>query len=97
MINDLKDQGAFGFQIPVQYDGLGLNHTQAARLFEIIGAHDLGISVLLGAHQSIGLKAILLFGTETQKQKYLPTLASGRSIAAFCLTEPSSKNFLFRS
>jgi very long chain acyl-CoA dehydrogenase len=44
----------------------------------------------LGAHQSIGYKGILLVGTDAQKKKYLPDLATGRKFAAFCLTEPSS-------
>lgn len=48
------------------------------------------ISKILGAHQSIGYKGILLFGTDAQKKKYLPDLATGRKFAAFCLTEPSS-------
>ncbi len=44
----------------------------------------------IGAHQSIGLKAILLFGTEAQKRKYLPKLATGEHVAAFALTEPGA-------
>ena len=90
-MNGLREQGAFGIQVPVELGGLGLTNTQAARLFEIVSGHDLGISVCLGAHQSIGLKGIILFGTDAQKQKYLPKLASGEQLAAFALTEPSSK------
>lgn len=89
-MNGLKEQGAFGIQIPVELGGLGLTNTQAARLYEVVTAHDLAISICLGAHQSIGLKGILLFGTDAQKQKYLPKLASGEQIAAFSLTEPAS-------
>ena len=77
----LKEQGAFGVQVPVEFGGLGLSNTQAARLFEIFSGHDLGISVCLGAHQSIGFKGILLFGTDAQKQKYLPKVAAGDKIA----------------
>lgn len=88
-MNGLKEQGAFGIQVPVDFGGLGLNNTQAARLFEIVSGHDLGISICVGAHQSIGFKGILLFGTDVQKQQYLPRLASGEDVAAFCLTEPS--------
>nr|ACI90354.1 hypothetical protein [Philodina roseola] len=90
VMNGLKEQGAFGIQVPVDFGGLGLNNTQAARLFEIVSAHDLAISICTGAHQSIGFKGILLFGTDEQKQKYLPSLAAGEQIAAFCLTEPSA-------
>ncbi|XP_048373962.1 very long-chain specific acyl-CoA dehydrogenase, mitochondrial isoform X1 [Sphaerodactylus townsendi] len=86
----LKELGAFGLQIPVHLGGLGLSNTQYARLVEIVGMHDLGVGITLGAHQSIGFKGILLFGTPEQKEKYLPKLASGETIAAFCLTEPAS-------
>uniref|UniRef100_A0A8C4MJ60 Very long-chain specific acyl-CoA dehydrogenase, mitochondrial n=1 Tax=Equus asinus asinus TaxID=83772 RepID=A0A8C4MJ60_EQUAS len=87
----LKDLGAFGLQVPSELGGVGLCNTQYARLVEIVGMHDLGVGITLGAHQSIGFKGILLFGTKAQKEKYLPKLASGEAtIAAFCLTEPSS-------
>ncbi|XP_061921124.1 very long-chain specific acyl-CoA dehydrogenase, mitochondrial [Entelurus aequoreus] len=86
----LKEMGAFGLQVPADLGGLGLTNTQYARLVEIVGTHDLGVGITLGAHQSIGFKGILLFGNATQKEKYLPKLASGEHIAAFCLTEPAS-------
>ncbi|XP_046905049.1 very long-chain specific acyl-CoA dehydrogenase, mitochondrial [Hypomesus transpacificus] len=86
----LKEMGAFGLQVPTDLGGLGLNNTQYARLVEIVGMHDLGVGITLGAHQSIGFKGILLFGNPSQKEKYLPKLATGETIAAFCLTEPAS-------
>lgn len=89
VLQQIKDLGLFGQQIPEQYGGLGLNATKFARLAEIT-ALDGSIAVTLAAHQSIGLKGILIFGNETQKQKYLPKLATGEHVAAFCLTEPSS-------
>ncbi|XP_030151981.1 very long-chain specific acyl-CoA dehydrogenase, mitochondrial isoform X2 [Lynx canadensis] len=89
-IQGLKELGAFGLQVPSELGGVGLCNTQYARLVEIVGTHDLGVGITLGAHQSIGFKGILLFGTKAQKEKYLPKLASGETIAAFCLTEPSS-------
>lgn len=55
-----------------------------------MGSKDLAIGIVLGAHQSIGYKGIVLFGTEEQKEKYLPDLAAGKKLAAFALTEPSS-------
>lgn len=90
VMQGLKDLGAFGLQVPTDYDGLGLNNTQYARLTEIVGSNDLGIGITMGAHQSIGFKGIILFGTPEQKEKYLPRLATGEIIAAFALTEPSS-------
>ncbi|XP_071765583.1 very long-chain specific acyl-CoA dehydrogenase, mitochondrial [Centroberyx gerrardi] len=86
----LKEMGAFGLQVPADLGGLGLSNTQYARLVEIVGMHDLGVGITLGAHQSIGFKGILLFGNPAQKEKYLPKLATGETIAAFCLTEPAS-------
>ncbi|KAF4523489.1 hypothetical protein B566_EDAN004559 [Ephemera danica] len=86
----LKEMGAFGLQVPTELGGIGLTNTQYARMVEIVGANDLGVGITLGAHQSIGFKGILLFGTDAQKKKYLPKVASGEHFAAFCLTEPSS-------
>ncbi|XP_062438969.1 very long-chain specific acyl-CoA dehydrogenase, mitochondrial-like isoform X3 [Rhea pennata] len=86
----LKDLGAFGLQVPEELGGTGLKNSQYARIVEVVGLHDLGVGIILGAHQSIGFKGILLFGTPSQKEKYLPKLASGETTAAFCLTEPSS-------
>ncbi|PSN51021.1 Very long-chain specific acyl-CoA dehydrogenase [Blattella germanica] len=86
----LWELGAFGLQVPTDLGGLGLNNTQYARLVEIVGAHDLGVGITLGAHQSIGFKGILLFGNPEQKAKYLPRVTTGKEMAAFCLTEPSS-------
>ncbi|XP_047203985.1 complex I assembly factor ACAD9, mitochondrial [Girardinichthys multiradiatus] len=88
-LNGLKELGLFGIMIPEEYGGLGLSHTMYARLNEII-ALDGSIAVTLAAHQAIGLKGILIAGNEAQKKKYLPKLASGEHIAAFCLTEPGS-------
>ncbi|XP_037968496.2 very long-chain specific acyl-CoA dehydrogenase, mitochondrial [Plutella xylostella] len=88
-LNGLWDLGAFGLQVPCELGGLGLSNTQYARLVEVVGAHDLGVGITLGAHQSIGFKGILLFGTPEQKQKYL-TRVTNREYAAFCLTEPAS-------
>ncbi|CAB3979572.1 very long-chain specific acyl- dehydrogenase, mitochondrial-like [Paramuricea clavata] len=76
--------------VPEDYGGLGLSNTSYSRLVEVVGSHDLGVGITLGAHQSIGFKGILLVGNEEQKKKYLPKLASGETIAAFCLTEPTS-------
>ncbi|OCT58095.1 hypothetical protein XELAEV_18002590mg [Xenopus laevis] len=88
-LDGLKNLGLFGMQIPEEYGGLGLSNTMYARLGEIISL-DGAIAVTLAAHQAIGLKGILIAGNDEQKAKYLPKLASGEHIAAFCLTEPGS-------
>merc|ERR1719454_2227449 len=86
----MKDLGLFGLQVPEELEGIGLNNTQYARMTEIVGKHDLGIGIVIGAHQSIGFKAILILGNDEQKAKYLPDVATGRKMAAFALTEPGS-------
>ncbi|CAM4702330.1 unnamed protein product [Lepidochelys kempii] len=88
-LKGLKSLGLFGMQVPEEYGGLGLSNTMYARLGEITSL-DASIAVTLAAHQAIGLKGILMAGTDEQKAKYLPKLASGEHIAAFCLTEPGS-------
>lgn len=89
VLDTLKQMGLFGQQIPEEYGGLGLNATEFARIAEIT-ALDGSVAVTLAAHQSIGLKGVLICGTDAQKQQYLPRLATGEWVAAFCLTEPSS-------
>merc|ERR1719200_29941 len=89
-VQALKELGAFGLQVPVELDGVGLTNTQYARLTEVVGGNDLGVGIFIGAHQSIGFKGILLAGNDAQKEKYLPRLASGEDFAAFALTEPAS-------
>lgn len=88
-LDGLKELGLFGIQVPEEYGGLGLSNTMYARLGEIISL-DGSIAVTLAAHQAIGLKGILIAGNEEQKAKYLPKLATGEYVAAFCLTEPGS-------
>jgi acyl-CoA dehydrogenase family protein 9 len=90
VMDGLKSLGLFGLQIPTEYDGIGLSATAYARVIQEVGGLDSSIAVTLGAHQSIGLKAILLFGTPEQKRRYLPKLATGEWTAAFALTEPSA-------
>jgi len=89
-VQALRELGAFGLQVPIELDGVGLTNTQYARVTEVVGGNDLGVGIFVGAHQSIGFKGILLAGTPEQKQQYLPKLATGENFAAFALTEPSS-------
>jgi acyl-CoA dehydrogenase family protein 9 len=86
----LGDLGLMGMQIPREYGGLEFDTTSYARVMQELAAHDSSVAVFLGAHQSIGMKALLLFGTEQQKTRYLPKLASGEQIAAFALTEATA-------
>ncbi|MHB8838203.1 MAG: acyl-CoA dehydrogenase family protein [Gemmatimonadaceae bacterium] len=86
----MAELGLMGLNIPEEYGGFGASAMVFNRIFGEVGATDPALAVYFGAHQSIGCKGITLFGTEAQKQKYLPKCASAELIAAFCLTEPGS-------
>jgi len=86
----MAELGLMGLNIPEAYGGFGASSKVFNRVFGEIGATDPALCVYFGAHQSIGCKGIALFGTEDQKQRWLPGCASGETIAAFCLTEPGS-------
>lgn len=90
MLSYLAEMGLMGLAVPEDLGGLGLPQSGYARVLQQIAGIDGSLAVTLGAHQSIGYKAILLFGTEEQKKRFLPALASGQKIACYCLTEPGS-------
>ena len=90
VIKGWKELGFFGLIIPENFGGYGLSSTSYVKILEQVGYHDGSTALLLGAHQSIGIKALLLYGTEEQKKKYLPKLATGEMIAAYALTEPEA-------
>lgn len=89
-VDELKALGLFSLIIPGEFDGLGLSNSGYSRVLQQTSRYDASTSLTIGAHSSIGLKALLLFGTDEQKTRYLPKLASGEMIAAFCLTESGS-------
>jgi alkylation response protein AidB-like acyl-CoA dehydrogenase len=79
-----------GIVVPEEYGGAGLDHVCFALLIEEIAAASGSLAVILDVHTSVGTEPIVYFGTEEQKQKYLPRLASGELLGAFALTEPDS-------
>jgi acyl-CoA dehydrogenase family protein 9 len=89
-IRALGDAGLCGLYVPEQYGGQGLSQTGYARVFETFAAIDATMSIILGVHQSIGFKGIAMFGSDEQKERWLPDLASGRKLAGFALTEPQA-------
>jgi acyl-CoA dehydrogenase family member 9 len=90
VVAGLGDVGVLGMTVPREYGGQGISQLGNARVMEIIGARDAGTSVFVNAHHSIGIRALLLFGSDAQKRRWLPGLASGRQLAAFALTEPQA-------
>lgn len=90
MLHGFHELGLMGVNIPEAYGGFGASAIVANRVFAEIGAVDPALAVYFGAHQSIGCKGIVLFGTEEQKQRWLPRCATGELVAAFCLTEAGS-------
>ena len=89
-IQELRDFGLFGLIIPEAHNGMALGNMAYSRTLQEIGRYDASVAVTVGAHSSIGMRGLLLFGTEEQKNRYFPRLASGDLIAAFCLTEPGA-------
>ncbi len=88
VLQGLARLGCFGMKIPKAYGGLGLSHTNYNRAIQLLGSHCGSTTVWLSAHQSIGApQPLMLFGTDAQKQQYLPRLAQG-TVSAFALTEP---------
>lgn len=90
IIQGLAELGLCGLGVPEELGGMGLDYSLYSRVFAEVGAFDGSIATFLGAHQSIGYRALINEGSEEQKQKWLPSLASGEKFAAFCLTEPGS-------
>lgn len=86
----LKRAGLFGLVLPERHGGMGLSATGYARVLQEIAHHDASVAVTVGVHSSIGVRGLLLYGTEAQKARWLPRLATGEVVAAFCLTEPEA-------
>ncbi|HVT27184.1 MAG TPA: acyl-CoA dehydrogenase family protein [Lacipirellulaceae bacterium] len=90
VIDGLGRLGVLGMTAPAEFGGRGFSQMGYCRLLEVIGARCSSTAIFVNAHHSIGMRALLLFGTREQKQKWLPDLVSGRKLAAFALTEPEA-------
>ena len=86
----MGELGVLGMTIPEEYGGSGFNAASYCRMTETVAPLDASASIVIGAHLSIGCKPVVLFGSEEQKKKWLPDLATGKLVAAFCLTEPEA-------
>jgi alkylation response protein AidB-like acyl-CoA dehydrogenase len=87
-IQALATNGLLSLTIPKEYGGVGLSATGYARVFGEVSRVDPSLAVLIGVHCGLGSKAIVLFGSPAQKERYLPMLARGETLAAYALTEP---------
>lgn len=91
IIQKARELGLFGLSIPEEYGGVGsIGMLGKCIIYEQLGRTANGFTTLLGAHTGIGTTGIVELGTEEQKKKYLPALASGEKLAAFALTEPEA-------
>lgn len=90
VIHGLGKIGMLGACLPEEVGGAGLGQIGYCRLLEILGAHCGSTALFVNAHHSIGPRAIVLFGTPEQQQKFLPKTATGEWISAFALTEPEA-------
>mgnify|MGYP002777085848 CR=1 FL=1 len=82
--------GLLGVAVPEQYGGLGMGFVSTMLVCDYISGATGSYSTAFGAHTGIGTMPILLYGTEAQKSKYIPKLASGEWFGAYCLTEPGA-------
>jgi butyryl-CoA dehydrogenase len=90
LIGQLGENGFLGSYVPEEYGGAGLDYLSYAILVEEISRNCASTGVLISAHTSLAVWPILNFGTESQKKKYLPKMASGEWIGCFCLSEPNA-------
>jgi alkylation response protein AidB-like acyl-CoA dehydrogenase len=89
-IEELRQFGLFSLVIPEAHGGMGMSATAYSRTLQELSKYDGSVAVTVGAHSSIGMRGLLLFGTDQQKAQFMPKLATGEMIAAFCLTEPGA-------
>ncbi|HEY6367742.1 MAG TPA: acyl-CoA dehydrogenase family protein [Candidatus Binatia bacterium] len=90
LIPKMADVGLFGIMIPQEYGGAGLDTVSAAIIVEELARVDAAVALIVASHNSLCAAHILNFGSEMQKQKYLPPLAHGKKLGAWALTEPGS-------
>lgn len=90
ILKKMAELGLMGITIPEEYGGAGMDFTSYIIAIHEISKVSATVGVILSVHTSVGTNPILSFGTEEQKRRYVPKLASGEYLGAFCLTEPSA-------
>src|SRR6476646_8484426 len=90
VVDGLAELGVLGMTAPKKYGGRGFSQSGYCRVLEVIGSRCSSTSIFVNAHHSIGIRALLLFGTKEQQAKWLPDLVTGEWLGAFALTEESA-------
>jgi alkylation response protein AidB-like acyl-CoA dehydrogenase len=90
ILTKMGELGLMGIPVPEKYGGAAMDFTSYIIAINEISRVSATVGVILSVHTSVGTYPIIYFGTEEQKQKYVPKLATGEYLGAFCLTEPSS-------
>ncbi|MGD0713076.1 MAG: acyl-CoA dehydrogenase family protein [Gaiellaceae bacterium] len=90
LVAEMGELGLMGIPIPEEYGGAGAGTISYALAIEELTRIDSAVAITVAAHTSLGTMPIALYGTDEQKQEWLPRLASGRGLAAFGLTEPEA-------
>ncbi len=90
LVKKMSELGLMGFHIPKKYGGSELDMISYAIVIMELARVDASVAITMAAHTSLGTLPLLMLGNEKQKEMYLPSIASGESISAFGLTEPSS-------
>ncbi|MCJ2564050.1 MAG: acyl-CoA dehydrogenase [Candidatus Thermoplasmatota archaeon] len=90
ILRRLGEMGIMGMAVPPEYGGSGADVISYAIAIEELSKIDPSVGVAVSVHNSLGCDPIVKFGTEEQKKKWLPGLASGKEIGCFCLTEPDA-------
>src|SRR5262245_30763415 len=90
VVEGLGRLGVLGMTAPKEYGGRAFSQLAYTKIMEVIGGHCASTAVFVNAHHSIGIRALLLFGTKEQKEQWLPPLVKGEKLAAFALTEPEA-------
>lgn len=89
-MRQMGEMGFLGVTVPEEYGGMGMGFVTTMLACDFLSGANGSLATAFGAHTGIGTLPILLYGTEAQKQKYLPDLASGTKFGAYCLTEPDA-------
>ncbi len=90
MVDEMAELGLFGMLVPEAYGGLGLDAQSYLLALEEIAVADASAAVLLSVHNSLPVQMLLERGTEAQRTRFLPAMARGEALGAFCLSEPEA-------